>query len=238
MINKIFVFAILVLIGTSGLAQSEPETYSKTTLLVGSHWSIPFADITLARGDRKTVTHDLSSSIGFLASFQYQIKKNRYLFLSVDYSSFNYTSTEQFFNQMEFTASDDIVNFHIQAGFGWLFSAGKNGTINLQGGIGYMFHNQTLENFPSERTLPSDLSTVNITMIDWDLFNRPAMALGLGYNIRINENLALSLHDLMVLSIIEGDIVDTPTSNDFDTKPNMSRAYFINNIGVAIGYSF
>ena len=101
-----------------------------------------------------------------------------------------------------------------------------------------MLHNNEFKNFYSERILPDDLETINITTIDWDLFNMPGLGFSVGYNMKIGKKWGIEFYYSVLFSIIEADIVDSPTSNDFDQEPNMSRAYLVNNLGVSFGYSF
>jgi len=211
---------------------------SKLSFNLGFQYSIPFMDITLTRGTRKTVTHEVSPAIGLQTGMKYQFRTNKYLLIAVEYNSYNYKSTETFFNEIAYSSSDNLTSINIHAGLGWLFPVKENNKLFIQTSLVYLIHNNELKNFYSERVLPADLETIDITTIDWDVFNMPGIALGVGYKTKISKKLGIEFYDSVLFSIIEADIVDSPTSNDFDQEPNMSRAYWVNNLGVSFGYNF
>jgi len=234
---KILFSYLIITFFTSEFCMAQSINPSKFSFSLGPQYAIPHADIKLKRGSRKTVEHQILPSLGFSTDIYYQFRDNKYLFIALDLSSFEYKSKEMFFfNGAEYPATDQMLNICIKAGIGWDFMTNKTNSIFLQPSLVYIIHNSTLKDFPSERILPNDLNTINITTIDWDLFNTLGIGLDTGYRYNLNERWTLEVRGTLILSLIEGDIVDSPTSNDFDNKPNMSRFYIISSFGLNIRY--
>ncbi len=211
------------------------DTSSKLKIGFGVHYFTPDADIKLTRGDRKTVTHDLSGSLGLSGQLIYKLKGKKYLAFITELNSFKYVSTESFFfNNTSYSESDQLINLNIHLGIGWQFPLTNYSAFTIQPGITYLLHNNRLENFPSERVLPENLNTVNVTTIDWEISNTFGVSLHTGYQKSISDKWLLEINGGVTFSSIEGDIVNSPTSNDFDRKSDMSRDYFIYSVGLVL----
>ena len=234
----IIAITIIVILNNDCFSQvGEVNNPSKLSVSLGLQYSIPFMDITLDRGTRKTVTHEISPSIGLISCLRYHFRTKTFLLIALEYDSYNYKSTETFFNGMSFPAADKLLNININAGIGWIFPI-KDNKLLIQTYLVYVIHNKEFKNFFSERVLPDDLETINITTIDWNLINSPGLGLSIGYNVKIGKKMIIEFFDSVLFSIIEADIVDSPTSNDFDNEPNMSRTYWVNNLGGSYRFSF